>query len=90
MRDLADALRRYISHWAFLRLSQFSNSDSLKVLRPDFGFVSKTAMMVDALRDGDVVFDDDDMNRLDTVDDFVGYLHGKGVSRVNVPPQGYC
>ena len=76
-------IKQYISYWAFLPMCQFSDGDSLKLLRPDFGFISKIAMLVDATFPQKIEFDEDDMNQLDSVNDFVKYLENKQCHNIN-------
>lgn len=87
-----EKMKRHISHAAFLPMSQFNDSDSLARLRPGSGFsyLTKIAMLVHityGLRDEDV--DDfaaeEDMNLLDSVDDFVAYLQKRGIMDVADP-----
>ena len=88
--EFKGALRRYISHWAFLPLGQFSDDDSLRAMRVDFGDCSKMGMLVDATWPQDkVVFYAEEMPFLDTVNDFIGHLVTKGVTKLNDPPEGY-
>jgi hypothetical protein len=87
---MKEATRRYVSHWAFLPLGQFSDDDSLKAKRVNFGSVSKMGMLVDATFPQELDFYDDEMVGLDTVDDFVVYLKAKKCGRVNLPaPEVY-
>lgn len=89
-----ELLRRYISHWAFLPLEQFDDDTSLKSLRRDFGQVSKMGMIVDATfrGEGDFIhspdFDDDEVNCLDTVNDFVKFFEDKKIRIDNIAPTG--
>lgn len=86
-----EVVRRYVSHWAFLPLSQFGDSDPISLRRRDFGVCSKTAMLVDALYPNDegVRIPEDEVMGLDTVDGFVAWLEVKGVRKLNRPPAGY-
>ena len=86
--SVRESLRRYISHWAFLPLSQFSNDDSLRALRKDFGMVSKMGMLVDAVYPRKLEMEDGDMDRLDTVEQMASYLESKGCLELNPSPEG--
>ena len=87
--DMREELRRYVSHWAFLPLSEFSKNDSLKVLRKDFGMVSKMGMLIDAVYPKRLEMGDGDMERLDTVEEMAVYLESKGFSEIEEAPEGY-
>lgn len=86
---MKELLRKYISHWAMLPVSQFGDDDSLKALRPDFGFVSKMAMIADAMYNNEGFVDEYDMPALDTVNDFVRYFDKKKLKIRNEAPEGY-
>ena len=85
-------MKKYVSHWAFLPLRQFAYHDSLKELRRDFGYISKMGMLVDATYEsggGQVIrFQEDEMDALDSVNDFVEYLKDKGITKLDKPPEG--
>lgn len=83
-------MKQYISWWAFLPLHQFNYTRSLKELRRDFGEVSKMGMLTNATYPDCqyIDFSVDDMNALDTVNDFVKYLEGKGVTKINKWTEG--
>ena len=91
--SLREDIKKYISHTAFLPMSQFNDSDSISALRPksQFSWISITAMLVDATfnKDAPVDFPEEDISRLDSVNDFVAYLEAMGITKVNPPPKGY-
>ena len=85
-------VRRHISHWAMLPLSQFENDTSLKNLRPDFGQVSKLAVIVTATFKKEIKYEDfvDEVNGLDTVNDFIRFFKDKKLKINNThTPLGY-
>ena len=88
---LQEKMKRHISHAAFLPLSKFDAGDSLRHIRPEFRFVGKIAMLIDATFDEKTgsapIFHEEEMYQLDSVDDFVAFLKAKGISEVNQPPK---
>lgn len=77
-------LRKYISHWAFLPLDQFTDDESLSAKRKNFGYCSKMGMLVDATYPKYYfLMLEEDVDRLDTVNDFVEYLKAHGVTKIN-------
>ena len=85
-------LRRYISHWAFLPVNQIEENTSLRSVRPDFGIVSKLAM----LQDMDLpacLFGvgglEGMVEKLDTLSDFETFLRERGCLNFAKPPKGY-
>ena len=88
---LHEKMRRYISHTAFLPMSQFKDDDSIARLRPksQFSYIGKIAMLVDATYDDNTPdFPEEDMHQLDSVNEFVAYLIARGITDVNDPPEG--
>ena len=84
------ALKQYISHWAFLPMNKFSDDDSLKSKRIDFGECSKMAMIVDAIYPKKISsLGDFDVEKLDSVNDFVKFFSKKGLTEINEPPEGH-
>jgi len=82
-------IKQYISHWAFITLGEFSDNDSLKALRPDFGLISKLAMLTACTYPKRISYDENEIMTLDSVDDFVEFLKNKKCNDVNNPPTGY-
>ena len=89
MKDFREDVKRSISHWAFLPMSQFSYEDSLKEKRPYFLFVSKIGMLVGATFPKEIDIDEFEVERLDSVNDFVEFLKSKGVNEIIDVPEGY-
>ena len=95
--EMKDILREHICRWAFLTPNQFTDDDSLKALRKDFGIVSKLGMLTACLFPKSINGKNISMNTvsegedgveeeveaLDTVNDFLKYLKSKGHTKIN-------
>jgi hypothetical protein len=82
-RYMKSQLKKYICRWAPLTPNLFSDTDSLKSLRPYFDVVSKEGMLIDATFDQPTKFNDEEMLALDTLNDFYEYLKNKGIKKLN-------
>jgi len=83
-QDRVNEIRKYVARWAFLLEGAFGNDDSIRALRRDFGEISKAGMLVDITFDeatgtsGD--YSTEDLNALDTVNDFVRLLRDRKIN----------
>lgn len=85
-------LYRYISHWAFIPVAQIEENTSLREVRPDFGIVSRLAMLQDMDLPACLFVApglEEAVERLNTPADFEAFLRQRGCLKFAKPPKGY-
>ena len=83
--ELKAMIRERISDFAFIPLNELRDNYSLDAMRPDFGQLSKLAMLTSLQDDGIMMpLTTVRLSTLDTVDDFVDYI--ELVGRMGLEP----